>query len=73
MIYVIVKGNEENKLELIKQHAVWALHFRRRLKHPSVFDVVIHGKPADAYNKTNIENEVYEKPLTLRIKIIVTE
>lgn len=73
MTYVIVKGNEDNKLELIKQHAIWALHFRRRLKQPSVFDLVIHGRPADSLDKRSSENDVYEKPLVLRVKIIVTE
>ncbi|KAJ8945200.1 hypothetical protein NQ318_013650 [Aromia moschata] len=70
MFYTIVSGNEQKKFELVKKHGVWALHFRRRLKEPGVFDLVIHGRPD---GDVNSENEVYEKPLTLRVRIIVTE
>ncbi|XP_018574078.1 fibrillin-2-like [Anoplophora glabripennis] len=70
MLYTIVRGNENNKFELVKKHGVWALHFRRRLKEPGAFDLVIHGRPEDA---SSAENGIYEKPLTLRVRIVVTE
>lgn len=70
MFYTIVKGNENNKFELVKKHGVWALHFRKRLKQPGAFDLVIHGRPEDG---SSSENKIYEKPLTLRVRIVVTE
>lgn len=70
MVYKIVRGNEDKKLELLKQNGVWALHFRRRLKDPVVFDIIIHGKSAES---NHLENHTYEKPLVLRIKLSVTE
>ncbi|XP_072384771.1 fibrillin-1-like [Diabrotica undecimpunctata] len=69
MIYKIVKGNEEKKFELIKKHGVWALHFRKRLKQPGEFELIIHGKPQIVI----LEAESYDKPLTLKVKIVVTE
>lgn len=73
MIYTIVKGNELRKFELVKKHDIWALHFRRRLKEAGAFDLVIHGRPEINLNKHNFENDIYEKPLTLRVRIVVTE
>lgn len=73
MTYIIAEGNERNRFELLKQHGVWALHFKRRLKQPGTFDLLIHGKPAESSSKNLTEDDAYEKPLTLRIKIIVTE
>lgn len=70
MHYVIVKGNENNKFELTKKHGIWALHFKRRLKEPGAFDLTIHGRPVNA---TAMENDLYEKPLTLRVRIVVEE
>lgn len=67
---MIVKGNENNKFELKKSHGVWALHFRRRLKHPEVFDLMIHGRPIDT---SSDDEEKYEKPLTLSVRITVVE
>lgn len=70
MEYLIVKGNEKNKFELINKHGVWALHFKRRLKQPGIFELIIHGSSSiKPYN----ENEVYERPLTLKVKLIVVE
>lgn len=69
MVYKIVSGNEDKKLELLKQNGVWALHFRRRLKSPSVFEIIIHGKSTE---NGQFENNTYEKPLVLRIKLVVT-
>lgn len=70
MEYTIVKGNEQNKFELINKHGVWALHFKRRLKQPGTFDLIIHG---NSVNSNLSDNEVYEKPLTLKVKLIVVE
>lgn len=69
MTYTIVKGNDENKFELANKHGVWALHFKRRLKKPGQFDLVIHGKPSEGDGAS----DKYEKPLTLRVKLVVTE
>lgn len=70
MLYTIVEGNEHRKFELIKKHGVWALHFKRRLKKADTFNLVIHGRPE---NVSSSENDVYGKPLTLRIRIIVVD
>lgn len=70
MEYTIVKGNEQNKFELINKHGVWALHFKRRLKQPGTFDLIIHGHGIDSGIR---ENLVYEKPLTLKVKLVVVE
>lgn len=72
MVYTIASGNEDNRFELGKQHGVWALHFRKRIKQPSTFNVILHGRTADATVK-NSENETYEKPLILGLRIIVIE
>ncbi|CAH0559244.1 unnamed protein product [Brassicogethes aeneus] len=71
MLYNIVKGNETNKFELKKNHGVWALHFKRRLKKPETFDLLIHGKPVDKH--VSEEKDLYEKPLTLSVRISVVE
>lgn len=68
---MIVKGNENGKFELIKKHDVWGLHFRRRLKHPGSFDLLIHGRPLKNPDNNDLVN--YEKPLTLRVRLLVTE
>ncbi len=69
--YMIVRGNENGKFELVKKHGVWALHFRRRLKHPGAFDLLVHGRPVNSDNGSN--DVSYDKPLTLRVRLIVTE
>lgn len=70
MEYSIARGNENNKFQLINKYGVWALHFKRRLKHTGAFDLTIHGKPTDIQD---YENSVYEKPLTLGIRLNVLE
>ncbi|KAF7284743.1 hypothetical protein GWI33_021612 [Rhynchophorus ferrugineus] len=72
MVYEIVKGNEHNKFQLVNKHGIWALHFKRRLKKPEEFSLLIHGKPEDEENDT-AEDSSYEKPLTLTVNIVVTE
>lgn len=72
MEYTIAQGNETNKFELIKKNGVWALHFRRRLKQQGAFDIIIHGRPTNT-SSAKIQNETYEKPLTLRVRLVVTE
>lgn len=72
-MYTIAKGNEERKFELIKKHDIWALHFRRRLRETGAFDLIIHGRPDTSFNKHAADNDIYEKPLTLRVRIVVTE
>lgn len=72
MFYTIVKGNENKKFELVKKHGVWALHFKRRVKQAGAFDIVIHGRPENSTSLSQ-DNEVYEKPLTLRVRIVVEE
>lgn len=71
--YTIVKGNEQNKFELIKKHGVWALHFKRRLREPDNFELIIYGRPANEEARIDFENDIYEKPLTLRVRLNVTE
>jgi hypothetical protein len=68
MEYMIVRGNESGKFELMKKHGVWALHFKRRLRHPGAFDLLIHGRPSKSQQENN-----YDKPLTLRVRLVVTE
>lgn len=70
MEYTIVRGNKHEHFEIAKDHGIWALHFRSRLKKPGEFRVVIHGRPR---NGITAENEIWEKPLTFRIHLIVTE
>lgn len=70
MEYTIVRGNKHENFEIAKDHGIWALHFRSRLKKPGEFRVVIHGRPR---NGITAENEIWEKPLTFRIHLIVTE
>lgn len=72
MVYKIVSGNDDKRLELVKQNGVWALHFRRRLKSPEVFDLVIHGTSIKN-SQSEMENSTYEKSLILRIKLVVIE
>ncbi|GJQ88324.1 hypothetical protein Trydic_g3801 [Trypoxylus dichotomus] len=72
--YVIVKGNEGNKFELIQRHGIWELHFKRRLRQPDIFHLTIYGGPAnEVKEEMDIENDIYERPLTLRVRLIVTE
>ncbi|KAB0800679.1 hypothetical protein PPYR_06418 [Photinus pyralis] len=68
--YSIAKGNDRNKFQLVKKYGVWALHFKRRLKHTGNFDLTIHGKPTST---EEYENSIFEKPLTLRLKLNVLE
>ncbi|KAK6631430.1 hypothetical protein RUM44_005957 [Polyplax serrata] len=64
--YKIKKGNENNQFEMIRKHGIWALHFRKRLKSPENFNLEIEGHTQEP------ENEVWEKPLTLRVHLQVT-
>uniref|UniRef100_A0A8D8VCE1 Fibrillin-1 n=1 Tax=Cacopsylla melanoneura TaxID=428564 RepID=A0A8D8VCE1_9HEMI len=41
--YFIEKGNEANQFEMNKRHGVWRLHFRKRIKHPGVFYLIINS------------------------------
>nr|CAD7423795.1 unnamed protein product [Timema monikensis] len=69
--YIISLGNTHGQFEMVKKHGVWALHFRRRLKHTGIFDLEIDSRPI-GHNNT-ISNDSWEKPLSLRVRIIVTE
>nr|CAD7591987.1 unnamed protein product [Timema genevievae] len=69
--YIISIGNTRGQFEMVKKHGVWALHFRRRLKHTGIFDLEIDSRPI-GHNNT-ISNDSWEKPLSLRVRIIVTE
>lgn len=71
MEYTIARGNDNKKFELVKKHGIWALHFRRRLKKEGAFDIVIHGRSTNGTSKTT--NETWQKPLTLRVRLVVTE
>lgn len=64
--YVIKHGNEEGLFELIRKYGVWALHFRHRLKTPQTFHLEVEGRP-----NISQHNRDWEKPLVLRLKIIV--
>lgn len=68
--YKIARGNKNNQFEIVKEHGIWALHFRSRLKKPGQFRLVIHGRPK---NGIAAENEVWERPLTFRVHLVVTE
>lgn len=70
MEYTIVKGNNEKHFEVVNDHGVSALHFHSRLKEPGQFRLVIHGRPKNGISE---ENEVWERPLTFRVHLIVTE
>ncbi|KAG8223124.1 hypothetical protein J437_LFUL000545 [Ladona fulva] len=77
--YVITHGNEKGLFEMVKKHGVWALHFRQRLKHPGTFDLEIEGrmkhhgeKNSDVVSSWEEKNSVWEKPLELRIRLVVT-
>ncbi|XP_018328225.1 fibrillin-2 isoform X2 [Agrilus planipennis] len=71
--YSIVKGNEKGKLQLLKSYGTWSLMFKRRLKHPEQFHLIIHGKRTSVQNNETVENELYERPLYLRVRLIVTK
>ncbi|XP_069699509.1 fibrillin-2-like isoform X2 [Periplaneta americana] len=67
--YVISRGNENGQFEMVKKHGVWALHFKRRLKHPGTFDLIIDSHPI----KYVSSNDTWEKPLSLRLRLVVTQ
>lgn len=69
-MYTIAHGDKENHFEIVKEYGVWALHFRNRLKEPGHFRLAIHGRSRD--NATE-ENEVWQRPLTFKVHLIVTE
>lgn len=66
--YVISRGNEKSQFEMVKKQGVWALHFKRRLKHPGTFNVIIDSHPVNF-----ISNDTWEKPLSLRLRLVVTQ
>lgn len=68
--YVITRGNQHDQFEMVKKHGIWALHFRKRLKQEGTFQLEIDGRPTGT---ANTNNEVWEKPLQLRVKIVVTQ
>lgn len=67
--YTITRGNSDGHFEIVREHGVSALHFRHRLKNPGEFRLVIHGRPK---NTTAMRTE-WEKPLTFKVRLIVTE
>ncbi|XP_054288254.1 fibrillin-2-like [Macrosteles quadrilineatus] len=66
--YSITKGNEGGQFEMVQKHGIWALHFRKRLKHPGTFPLEITGR------RTNRESskDGWEAPLVLHATIIVS-
>jgi len=66
--YVIQRGNEDNLFELDRKYGVWTLNFRHRITTPETFYLDIESKSLQSR-----ENSTWEKPLVLRIKLIVTE
>lgn len=63
MVYYLSKAKGSNKLQLIRNYGVWALHFKRRLKYSQNFDLIIYGKSENPEIKL----------LTLRVQINVLE
>lgn len=70
MEYRIARGNDDDYFEIRNEYGIWALHFRSRLKEPGQFRLVIHGR---SRNGTTEEYEVWERPLTFKVHVIVTE
>lgn len=68
--YTIAKGEKDDRFEIVKNGDITELHFRSRVKEPDEFHLVIHGKPK---NGIATELESWERPLTLRIHLIVVE
>lgn len=66
--YSITKGNGGGHFEMVRKHGVWALHFRRRLKHPGKFPLEITGRRVDPLPGTS----EWEAPLTLHVTILAT-
>jgi hypothetical protein len=65
---VISRGNENGQFEMVKKHGVWALHFKRRLKHPKTYDLIIDSDPINF-----VSNDIWEKPLSLRLRLVVMQ
>jgi len=53
---------------MVKKQGVWALHFKQRLKQPGTFDILIDSHPTNS-----ISNDSWEKPLSLRLRLVVTQ
>lgn len=69
MNYSIARGNNDGHFEIVREHGVSALHFRRRLKNPGEFHIVIHGRPVNA----TATRTGWEKPLTFIVHLVVVE
>lgn len=63
--YEIVKGNEEKQFEIMTKRGVWSLHFRRRLKEPSAFNLEIRA------SNDGSEQRVVDESLDFHVRIQV--
>jgi len=63
--YHIVKGNEGGHFNINKKRGIWSLHFRRRLKEESDFNLEIRG--IDKKNDNKAEESL---DLNVRIQVV---
>jgi len=63
--YHIVKGNEGGHFNINKKRGIWSLHFRRRLKEESDFNLEIRGidKKGDSKSEESLD-------LNVRIQVV---
>lgn len=67
MEYRIVRGNDDEKLDLRKIDEAWTLHFNHRLIRSETFHIVITAEPIPSQADEN-----WDKPLKLALHIIVS-
>ncbi|CAB3364830.1 Hypothetical predicted protein [Cloeon dipterum] len=70
--YNIIKGNEHGLFEMVPRHGVWALHFKRKMKKPGVFDLEIQGDHYSPAHPNSALSSKWEQPLALRVRLVVT-
>ena len=70
--YSIIRGNDLGHFEMVRRHGVWALHFKRKLKRPGVFDLEIEGDHHAPTHPNSALSSKWERPLDLRVRLVVT-
>ncbi|XP_026687810.1 fibrillin-1-like, partial [Diaphorina citri] len=61
--YYIEKGNEQGQFEMNKRHGVWRLHFRKRIKTPRVFNLIVNSRLIQNHSEDTKELNQHGKEL----------
>lgn len=72
MLYNIAEEKDRSKFELTEKNGIWSLYFKKRVKEPSEYNLILYGKPV-VDPEFRYPKEAYAKSFSLWLRIVVTE